>query len=227
MGRRPSLKYRPGLERLEAKRPLSATPSMAPMAGLAAGPEASASVPAGLQRSRVTGVTLDRITNPHDGNAVLTPPFQHVLVQNRQPVPGQVYNILFLSVWNGTKRTFNASDGLTVKITNQTPAHAFPILTGNQQWQPGQRIVFYLITKKYYPLSPTVTSGFEFNFVNPRVTAIPGPSGIFLRVKYNPATFDRVLDAIVARGPGAYGHRFGIPDTAIWEIIPAGSVIPL
>jgi hypothetical protein len=234
MSRRPSQKYRPGLERLEAKRPLSASPAVAALASLPAGPRASAPVGrpgdrAAVHQPRppVTGVTMDRITNPHDGNSVLTPPFQHVVVQTRKPVPGQVYNVLFLSVWNGTKRTFHAGDGLTVKISNQTPAHAYPILSGAQEWKPGQRIVFYLLSKKYYPLSPTDSAGFEFNFVNPRVVAIPGPSGIFLRVKYNPATFDRVLDSIVVNGPGAYGHLLGIPDTAIWEIIPAGSVIPL
>jgi len=72
-----------------------------------------------------------------------------------------------------------------------------------------------------------VSAGFVFNFVKPQVTAIPGPSGIFLRLKYDPATFDRVLDAIVVKGPGARGHLLGLPDTAIWEVIPAGSVIPL
>jgi|GEM_PF-1103725 len=166
------------------------------------------------------GITMDRITNPTPFNAILTPPFQHVRVQTNAPVPGQVYNVLFLSVWNGTRQTFTANNGLTVRLSNQTAAHAYPILTGDQQWRPGQRIVFYVLTKQYYPLSPQVSAGFQFNFVNPRVTAIPGPSGIFLRLKYNPATFDQVLDQIVTSGPGAKGHTLGLPDTSIWEIIP-------
>lgn len=253
MDQQPHKRFRPRVERLEAKRPLSAGPSAVPFAGVRAGARApalhpaetstpfgspyaraghhaAAPAPAGgrHQTARVTGITMDRITNPNPRNIELHPPFKHVLVQDRQPVPGQVYNVLFLSVWNGTGRTFTASDGLVVRISNQTPAHAFPVLTGNQRWKPGERIVFYLLTKKYYPLSPTASAGFEFNFVtSPRVVAIPGPSGIFLRLRYKPATFDRVLDTIVVSGPGARGHRFGLPDTAIWEIIPAGTVIPL
>jgi hypothetical protein len=70
-------------------------------------------------------------------------------------------------------------------------------------------------------LTPSKSAGFQFNFVSPRIQAIPGPSGIFLRLRYNPATFDKVLDTIVVSGPGARGHQTGLADTAIWEIIPA------
>lgn len=239
MRRRSERRYRPELEGLEPKQALSAIAAQAPFAHLAVSARGSAfhqvrdsrALPVSGLDQRVpfiTGITMDRITNPMHHNQVLIPPFQHVLVQSHKPVPGQVYNLLFLSVWNGTGRTFDASSGLAVRISNQTPAHAYPILTGNQQWRPGQRIVFYLLTKKYYPLSPEVTAGFVFNFVNsPRVVAIPGPSGIFLRLRYNPATFDRVLDSIVITGPGSRGHQLGIADTAIWEIIPAHTVIPL
>jgi hypothetical protein len=242
MSQRPSPEYRPALERLEEKRPLSGVTSpaaiahshhQAPAVGSAGASNPVQDEGSTIERtpaqrgSRVTGVTLDRITNPTPFNAVFKPPFAHVLVQSRQPVPGQVYNVLFISVYNATGRTFNASDNLTVRITDQTPAHAVPILTGTQQWKPRERMVFYVLTKQYYPLSPVVSAGFQFNFIHPPVTAIPGPSGIFLRVKYNPATFARVLDTIVVSGPGARGHELGLPDTAIWEIIPAGSVIPL
>jgi hypothetical protein len=171
---------------------------------------------------------MDRITNPTPVNAILKPPFPQVMVQSRPPVPGQVYNILFVSVYNRTRRTFTASDGLTVKLSDQTSAHAYPILTGNEVWAPRQRFVFYALTKKHLPGSPVVNSGFEFNFVNPSVIAIPGPSGIFQRVKYNPATFSQVLNTIVTSGPGAKGHLLGLPDTSLWELIPSSlHVIPL
>ncbi len=78
----------------------------------------------------------------------------------------------------------------------------FPILTGNEQWKPGQEFVFYVLTKKYYPMPSQVTSGFQFILGGASSIAIPGPSGIFLRLKYNPATFDRTLDSIVAFGQG-------------------------
>src|SRR5579883_2203107 len=158
MPKRPRLKFRPELERFEDKQLLSA----GPLTGHAAGSRAPADLtaqavfpPPPPPTMPIPGLTLDRITNPHDGNQILIPPFQHVLVQTIKPVPGQVYNVLFLSLWNGTNRTFTAADGLTVKSSNQTRAHAYPILTGNQVWAPGQRIVFYELTKKYYPLSPT------------------------------------------------------------------------
>jgi hypothetical protein len=214
---RPLYTFRPGVERLEAKQTLSAGLSTSAVAASALAQLAARA----HQPLVLTGITMDRITNPTRQNAALIPPFQHVLVQSVPPVPGQVYNLLFLSVYNGTGRTFNASDGLTVKISNQTSAHAYTILTGDQQWKPGQRIVFYLLTKKYYPLTPSKSAGFQFNFVSPRIQAIPGPSGIFLRLRYNPATFDKVLDTIVVSGPGARGHQTGLADTAIWEIIPA------
>ncbi|WP_422922917.1 hypothetical protein [Singulisphaera sp. PoT] len=197
------------------------------LAALARNNQISAA-PLPRQTSNVTGVTMDRITNPTPFNAILRPPFQQVMVQSRPPKPGQTYNVLFISVYNGTKRTFNASDNLTVKLSNQAPGQAFPVLTGSEQWKPGQRMVFYVLSKQYYPATPVVSAGFQFNFVNPQVTAIPGPSGIFLRLKYNPATFNKVLDQIVAYGPGSKGHELGLADTSIWEIIPANSnVIPL
>jgi hypothetical protein len=224
MPRRPSPTFRPRIEPLEAKRPLSGGPSSTSSEILRAGPVPSVSASATNSEPVVTpsatGFKLDRITNPTPQNAKLIPPFGHVLVQDRQPVPGQVYNILFLSVLNGTGRTFTASDGVQVKTTEQHGPRAFPVLTGDQQWKAGERIVFYQLTKKYYPLSPTQSAGFVFNFVSPRATAIPGPSGIFLRLRYNPATIGNVLDRIVSSGVGAKGHELGLPDTAIWEIYP-------
>ena len=103
-----------------------------------------------MRRNRTTGYLVYRITNPNRFNNKLIPPFSQVLVQSRQPVPGQVYNVLYVAVRNGTAQTFDASSGFTVKFPGQ-PA-SFPILTGSEQWKPGQEFVFYVLTKKYYPL---------------------------------------------------------------------------
>jgi hypothetical protein len=166
------------------------------------------------------GYLVYRITNPNRFNNKLVPPFSHVLVQSAQPVAGQVYNVLYVAVRNGTAQTFNASSGFTVSFPGQRSP--IPILTGNEQWKPGQEFVFYVLTKKYYPLPNVVTSAFEFN-LQAKSVAIPGPSGIFLRLTYNPATFDRTLDWIVTSGPGvpggAKGIKLGLPDTAIYEFV--------
>ena len=101
----------------------------------------------------------------------------------------------------------------------------FPVLTGTQQWKPNQWIVCYVLTKKYYPVSP-VAGGFELILGRGISTLVPGPSGIFLRLKDDPATFARTLDWIVAFGRGAEGGngpKFGLPDTAIYEIVAAST----
>jgi hypothetical protein len=153
----------------------------------------------------------------------LVPPFQQVLDQSTQPVPGQVYNVLYVALNNQTARTFDASSGFTVRLNNQAKSHAFPILTGTEQWKPQQVIVFYVLTKKYYAVS-FVPGGFQFDLGGRSSTLVPGPSGIFLRLRYNPATFARTLDAIVAFGAGAQGGlgpKFGMPDTAINAFVNA------
>ncbi|MGP0066243.1 MAG: hypothetical protein ACLQGP_21900 [Isosphaeraceae bacterium] len=153
----------------------------------------------------------------------LVPPFKQVLVQNRQPVPGHVYNVLYVAVKNGTKQTFTAGNKFTVRLTSQTKAHAYPILTGNEQWKPDQWFVFYVLTNRYYPVS-YVAGGFQLNLGGASSTLVPGPSGIFLRLKYDPAKFAKTLDWIVAYGQGAElgkGPPAGMPDTAINEIIAA------
>jgi len=63
-------------------------------------------------------------------------------------------------VRNGTAQTFDASSNFQVKLPN---GPAFPILTGSQQWKPGQVFVFYILSKKYYPLPSQVHSGYEFS----------------------------------------------------------------
>jgi hypothetical protein len=176
------------------------------------------------------GFLTFRVTNtPFQTPYNLIPPFQQVLVQRRQPMPGQVYNVGFVTVKNGTAQTFDASNGFTVRMTNQPRSFGgFPILTGNQQWRPGQILVFYVLTKKYYPVS-FVSGGFQFNTGGRSSTAIPGPSGIFLRVAYKPETFARTLNWIVAFGPGnqgGKGAKFGLPNTAINQLVEARTQRP-
>ena len=99
-------------------------------------------------------------------------------------------------------------------------------LTGNQQWKPGQRIVFYVLTKRYYPLPSEQHSGFEFDLGGARSVAIPGPSAIALRIKYEPATFSRTLDSIITFGQGnqgGVGAKYGLPNTQINEFLFAAT----
>ena len=254
MQERPTTKYLPGLERLENKQLLSTShaarslgktalastsaalrgdgaPSGPVAVGDLAGNQSSPDAQSGSQSSLAlllaepkptTGYLVYRITNPNRFNNKLVPPFAQVLVQTAQPVPGQVYNVLSVVVRNGTAQTFNASSGFAVKLP-QDPT-SFPILTGNQEWKPGEEIVFYTLTKKYYPLPSQVHSGFEFDLGGARSVAIPGPSAIFLRLTYEPSTFARTLDSIVAFGPGAQGGKgvkFGLPVTNINEFVSA------
>ncbi len=166
-----------------------------------------------------------RITNPSISPVNLTPPFGQALVQNAQPVPGQTYNVLYVAVKNGTAQTFTASNGFQARLSNQARSLVFPVLTGAQEWKPGQWIILYVLTKKYYPVPP-VQGGFVLNLGGRISTLVPGPSGIFLRLTYNPATFARTLDSIVAYGQGAQGGagpKYGLPDTAIYAIVAAAT----
>jgi hypothetical protein len=233
MRQRQTLKFRPAFERLDQKQLLSA----GGLTSLAHSSRTSALHP--LDRARAHGKDGDlaraqaglptrflafRITNTSSQLPVdLVPPFQQDLVQSRQPVAGQVYNVLDVAVKNGTSQTFTAGNHFTVRMTNQPQSLAFPILTGAQQWQPKQWIVLYILTKKYYPVSP-VGGGFQLDTGGRSSTLVPGPSGIFLRLTYNPATFAKTLNWIVAYGPGAEGGagaKVGLPDTAINELVAA------
>jgi hypothetical protein len=235
MHRRRPNGFRPGLEGLEAKQLLSASPLTPHIAHVEAETRASTvhsavhAVHPDLAKAKTTepkrflAFRLTITAYPLTVN--LEPPFQQVLVQSRPPVPGKVYNICFVAVRNGTKQTFSASNKFTVRLSNQTKAHAYPVLTGNEQWKPNQWFVFYVLTKKYYPVSP-VAGGFQLNLGGASSTLVPGPSGIFLRLKYDPATFAKTLDWIVAYGQGAEegkGPPLGMPDTAINEIIAAAA----
>jgi hypothetical protein len=246
MRRRPIPKFRPDLERFEDKRLLSGVASPAPVsvATLEAGPTDTAPQPAGASSAPAGN---QPVIPPHSGRGTagigflgfrvtqksyeLIPPFQHVLVQGTKPIPGHVYNILYVALKNGTAQTFNASSGFTVRIPGFTGTHrvadkGFPILTGNQQWKPGQVIVFYIMGHQYYPMSPQVAAGFQFNLGGRSTTLVPGPSAIFLRLKYKPATFDRTLDWIVAFGQGSQlglGPKYGMPVTTINTFVSAGT----
>ena len=224
---RASMKLRPGLERLEGKQLLSASALPTHVVNHKAGAAASAlhtadssSAPGAKSDNPKNHASLAlaadhrrpqplphsflgyRLTNPTKLNVDLIPPFGQVLVQARQPVPGHVYNVLSVAVKNGTSQTFTASNGFTVKFPNRSPSKPVPILTGTQQWEPGHWIVFYVLTKKYYPLDSQISGGFQFDLGGRSTTLVPGPSAIFLRLKYKPATFARTLDWIVAFGQG-------------------------
>ncbi len=243
MPRRPIVMLRPGFERLDQRLLLSTSASSSHLANLRSGAGAATLHAAGSEvapaangensaelaqpnRPR-TGPRLPatptafigyRITNPTKHRVNLHPPFGQVLVQSVQPVPGQVYNLLSVAVKNGTAQTFTAQNNFTVRVPG---GQQFPVLTADQTWQPGHWIVFYIMTKKYYPLAQ-VRGGFEYNFGGRITTLVPGPSAIFLRLKYNPATFARTLDWIVAYGQGAQlgnGPPLGIATTNINSLV--------
>src|SRR5262249_36224901 len=229
MRRHPISRFRPGLERLDQRQLLSAGALTSLADGTRAAVELARAHRTDGQLARKptaqpTGFLAFRITNPSAQVPVnLIPPFQQDLIQSRQPVPGQVYNVLFVAVKNGTAQTFTASNHFTVRLTNQPRSVAFPMLTGTQQWKPKQWIVLYVLTKRYYPVSP-VAGGFQLDTGGRSSTLVPGPSGIFLRLTYDPATFERTLNWIVAYGPGAEsgaGPKLGLPDTAINELVAA------
>lgn len=217
MRRRPIMKFHPALEPLEVKQLLSA--SSVTHATVHA--QSAATKTHESRRSLPHSFFGFRVTNPSNlVPYVLNPPFQTVLVQPNQPVPGQTYNVLQVAVKNGTSQTFTSSNGFTVRL-NTEQGQSFPILTGTQTWKPQQVIVFYILTKNYYPL-PQTYGGFQFNLGGRSSTLVPGPSAIFLRLKYNPATFADTLGIIVAGGQGnqgGLGSRFGIPNTSINEIV--------
>ena len=100
MRRRESTRFRPGLERFEAKHLLNAGAAMARAAMARAA--AAATSPTGVPLA--TRFTLMRITNPTPVNAQLTPPFGQVLVQPGPPQAGKLINVFFMTVRNSTAR---------------------------------------------------------------------------------------------------------------------------
>jgi hypothetical protein len=229
MRRRSVITFRPDMESLEAKQPLSAGVSSSVAASHAAdkGKADAALSPTEGTPERVNhfvGFLVYRIAEPKIHFTNLTGPFQQVLVQKAQPVPGQTYNVLQIALRNGTAQTFNASDNLSVRLSGQKTST--PILTGNETWKPNQFIVFYVLTKKYYPIQDNLSGGFIFDLEGGNSVAIPGPSGIFLRLKYDPKTFAKTLNWIVTNGQGnATGNATGsgtlVANTAIWTFVSA------
>jgi hypothetical protein len=239
MRRRRTVNFCVGVERLHPKLLLSASHSPTQVAspdsvsGSAAFQVADVSGPSGGSDQSTGGSSLahpdhrrlppipnaflvHRITAPTGQPVNLTPPFLQDLVQAKQPVPGQVYNVLYIAVRNGTAQTFTAANNFTVTFPGVP--HVFPVLTGTEEWKPRRWIVFYVLTKQYYPLHSQISGGFELFLPGRKSTLVPGPSGIFLRLRYNPTTFARTLDWIVAFGQGAQlsiGPKTGIADTAI------------
>jgi hypothetical protein len=228
MRRRPTTAFRPDPDHLEAKR-LPSTGALAAHAEARPAVHESARHESARRSSPPTQFLAYRITNPTRGMVNLVPPFQHLLVQKDQPVSGKVYNVLYVAVKNETAQTFTAANGFTIRLgglggSGRGAGPAFPVLTGNQVWKPNTWMVFYVLSDKYYPLSPEVSAGFQLDAGGRSSTMVPGPSGIFLRLKYDPATFDRTLDWIVAYGPGAEGGagaKLGLPDTAINALVAA------
>jgi hypothetical protein len=245
--------FRPGLEPLEPKQTPSATVAAASAAHLAAGRAALHAAPqphkppqvkavphprALKQAAAATaaagkvsasaikakfGYLVYRLVNPTPSTGTFTPPFGHVLVQARQPIPGQWYNILWVAVRNNSDQTFDATNSdFKVRLSGQK--QYTQILTGDETWKPGETKILYVLTKQYYPLSNQVTGGFEFLLDGAWSVAIPGPSGIFLRIKYSPDTINKILDYALLRGPGSQGGRglkYGMPVTSIFGFVSA------
>lgn len=243
MSGRQRVAFQPDMERVESRELLSTLAAASEATSAAARPEVRAdhsAAVAAADRSlnEATGAhstlpkhfLIYRITIPSYRIVHLVPPFQQVLVQKTQPVPGRVYNVLFVAVQNGTGQTFMAANDFQVRLpgftgTRRVVDHSFPVLTGNQVWKPKTWIVFYVLSKSYYPLSPQAVAGFQLDTGGRSSTLVPGPSGIFLRLTYDPATFAKTLNWIVAYGQGAQlgaGSKLGLPDTAINELV-AGS----
>jgi hypothetical protein len=226
-GRR-TTSFRPDLERFEKKSLLSAGAAAVHAAEAHPAAKPGIATPDAVT-TNIAGYMTYRITAPTYRLVHLVPPFQQVLVQKAQPVPGRVYNVLFVVVQNNTAQTFTAANNFQVRLPGFTGSHrvagsAFPVLTGNEVWKPKTWIVFYALSKIYYPLSPQIAAGFQLNAGGRSSTMVPGPSGIFLRLTYNPATFAKTLDWIVAYGQGAQtgnGPPLGIADTAINSLVSA------
>jgi hypothetical protein len=64
------------------------------------------------------------------------------------------------------------------------------VLTGSEQWKPGQVIACYILTKKYYPL-PQTFGGFQLDFGGRSSTLVLGRNGEKLT-----ATNNAIADAI-------------------------------
>ena len=155
-----------------------------------------------------------------------------MLVQRIEPVPGRVYSLLFVAVMNGDPgQTFTAANGFKVRLPGYTGSHrvvdhAFPILTGDQVWKPKTWIVFYAPSKKYYPLSPQISAGFQLDAggrsLTARARAVGHLPADHLRSRQirSPARLDRRLWPGCELGAGV---ALGLPDTAINILVSANT----
>ena len=141
MHRRSDAKYFPSLERLEAKQLLSAGPRRPPSrARRLWRPTGAIHQPAppkrgaALQPKPNVGYLVYRITNPNRHNKTLMPPSAQVLVQSQQPIPGQIYNVLYVVVRNGTAKTFDASSGSGSGFLNRANPSRFDRERAMEVW---------------------------------------------------------------------------------------------
>jgi len=134
---RPNRKLRPGLERLEPKRPLSASLSTTRVLHATASSGTLATHPA--ESIPAAGLVLYRITNPTPTNALLMPPFRHVFVQATPPSPAR-------STTCSPQREERHGADFRCKQRLRRESHrsiaSLPVLTGTEQWKPGQATVF-------------------------------------------------------------------------------------
>ena len=234
----PVKKCLPGIERLEAKQLLSAAPAWRPGQATRFRLPRRPTLRRQAQQNTVSpdgkkpgfGYLLFRITNPNTYNKTLRPPFNQVLVQTQQPVPGQVYNILFVvgEEWHGT----NLQCEQWFLCEDPSISCDLPILTGNEQWKSGQQIVFYIMTKKYYPLpstrfmtdsSSTWPARGRSEFRDHR-ESISGSNTI---LPHSPTR--SIISSALVKAQGGGGVRFGMPRHFINEFLPrkpTGTISP-
>ena len=118
MRQRSTTRFRPGLEQFEEKQLLSAG-SLTTHAGPQTQSDHRRQPDTGR---RAFGYLAFRVTNtPCQTPYKLVPPFQQVLVQGRQPVPGQVYNVNDVAVKNGTSQTFYCQQRFYRENDESTP----------------------------------------------------------------------------------------------------------
>ena len=116
-------------------------------------PHKAAVMPRAPRAAPAPQFVMNRITNPTPTNAQLIPPFRAGPDPDRDPpVTGGMYNILFdeheeFDDQNVRRQRRLHGEALPVTLS-------FPFLTGTEQWKPGQVMVFYILSKDYYPLRP-------------------------------------------------------------------------
>ena len=187
--------FHPDLERFEAKQLLSAGASAAHGVHLEDG--SGASTVTRPRRRRLTGrrrhvrqavVSADPVPRvPHHQPDLSARPPGPALPAGPGPAhpagpgPGLQRALRRREERDGARRSrppttsrsgSRAPPGRTACVGN-----AFPVLTGNQVWKPKTWIVFYALSKKYYPLSPQVVRGFPARRRRPVVDARAGAVG--------------------------------------------------